>query len=164
MTALITIRQAGTTIACDRGCYGAKHKRCDCQVCGGLNHGAGLIRAITNTRRLSPEWVAAAGEGAEAELADCLFQPPLFTIGDRVPEDRAPLQGWEEAGCSRTCRDGHTRSWLSCAYGAEPAPTLQRADVVTAPDGHPSLVYQSLTADQVADWLRDQGYIVEVAP
>lgn len=83
MTALITIRQAGTVIACDRGCYNAKHKPCDCQLCGGVNHGIGLERATANTRRLAPKWVEAAGEGAEVELDPSVQQDPLFIIGDQ---------------------------------------------------------------------------------
>ncbi len=69
---------------------------------------------------------------------------------------------WEEAGCSRACRDGHTHKWGRCAYGVEPAPTLERAEVVPGPDGHPSLVYRSMDAGQVAEWLREQGYAVTV--
>ncbi len=70
--------------------------------------------------------------------------------------------GWQEAGCSRACRDGHTHKWGRCAYGVEPAPTLERAEVVPGPDGHPSLAYRSMDAEQVAGWLREQGYAVTV--
>jgi hypothetical protein len=161
VTALITIRQAGAVITCDRGCYNAKHANCDCQLCGGVNHGIGLERATANTRRLAPKWVEAAGEGAEVELDPSVQQDPLFTIGDdSMSEDPAALLEWREAGCSRTCRDGHTRKWGGCAYGIEPAPTLQRSEVLLGADGYPSLVYQSLTVEQVADWLREQGYTV----
>ena len=37
--------------ACDERCYNAKHRTCIC-VCGGINHGRGLVRASENTRRL----------------------------------------------------------------------------------------------------------------
>lgn len=165
MTALITIRQAGAVIACDRGCYNAKHKPCDCQLCGGVNHGIGLERATANTRRLAPKWVEAAGEGAEVDLDPSVQQDPLFTIGDHpMTEPLKAELAWDEAGCARReCLNGHTRRWGRCAYGIEPAPSLERAEVVPGPDGHPSLVYRSMTVDQVADWLREQGYTVEAA-
>ena len=37
--------------ACDARCYDAKHTACKC-VCGGINHGRGLLRAAENTRRM----------------------------------------------------------------------------------------------------------------
>jgi hypothetical protein len=82
VTALITIRMAGSVVQiCDAKCYGAKHDDCEC-VCESENHGKGIELAIANTRRLHPDWIAAAGEDAEVELDDIVFQPPLFTIGD----------------------------------------------------------------------------------
>jgi hypothetical protein len=90
VTALITIRMGGSVVqACDARCYGAKHEPCTC-CCDGANHGVGLELAITQTRQHSPEWIAAAGEDAEAELDDIVFQPPLFLIGDHPMSD-APL-------------------------------------------------------------------------
>jgi hypothetical protein len=84
VTALITIRMGGSVVqACDARCYGAKHEPCTC-VCAGECHGVGLVEAIAIIRRRHPEWIAAAGEDAEAELDDIVFQPPLFLIGDRM--------------------------------------------------------------------------------
>ena len=69
---------------------------------------------------------------------------------------------WDEAGCSRySCQNGHSHTWGRCAYGVEPEPTLSRFDVVTAQDGETSGIYSSLNAEQVADWLHEQGYTVE---
>ena len=36
---------------CNAACYNAKHLRCVC-VCEGINHQAGLERAVRNTREL----------------------------------------------------------------------------------------------------------------
>lgn len=37
---------------CDAKCYGAKHPDCNC-ICGGRNHGAGIDKALENTRELA---------------------------------------------------------------------------------------------------------------
>jgi len=39
---------------CDAKCYEAVNPVCDC-ICGGLNHGAGLKKAIGNTEALTQE-------------------------------------------------------------------------------------------------------------
>jgi len=41
---------------CDAKCYEAQHHHCEC-ICGGLNHGAGLSRAIDQTRELAETWI-----------------------------------------------------------------------------------------------------------
>lgn len=71
-----------------------------------------------------------------------------------------PEQPWDEAGCSRSCRNGHTRRWGACAYGKEPAPTLHRFETGVAADGYVSGGHEPMTAEQVAEWLRVQGYAV----
>jgi len=40
-----------TTRRCDAKCYDAQHPDCDC-LCGGRNHGAGLQKAMQNTREI----------------------------------------------------------------------------------------------------------------
>lgn len=35
---------------CDSKCYNARDRGCSC-ICGGINHGAGLEKAIENTRK-----------------------------------------------------------------------------------------------------------------
>lgn len=37
---------------CDARCYGAEHERCSCRVCGGVLHGIGQDRALTERTRL----------------------------------------------------------------------------------------------------------------
>lgn len=52
MPVLITVMNSeGVCEFCDERCYNAKGKKCDC-VCGGINHGKGLTRAIKNTIEL----------------------------------------------------------------------------------------------------------------
>jgi hypothetical protein len=36
---------------CDAKCYDAKETECDC-ICGGRNHGAGMVHALQNTADL----------------------------------------------------------------------------------------------------------------
>ena len=53
MTVLITVvNSLGEHEFCDERCYNAKGKKCDC-VCGGVNHGKGLSKAIKNTIEIS---------------------------------------------------------------------------------------------------------------
>lgn len=125
MTALITIRMAGSVVqACDARCYGAKHEPCTC-VCDGANHGVGLELAITQTRKHAPEWIAAAGEDAEAELDDSLFQPPLFLIGDDPMSDLPHFNDMIEDAL-KLCRDADKLLTAGCALGTEPG--WQRGD------------------------------------
>lgn len=52
MTTLIAVyTNDGCEGRCDAKCYEAHEPDCHC-VCGGLNHGAGLIKATENTREL----------------------------------------------------------------------------------------------------------------
>lgn len=67
---------------------------------------------------------------------------------------------WYEAGCHRACRYGHTYRWGGCEYASEPGPTLSIFELARNEDGEVTGFYESLTAEQVADWLREQGYDV----
>lgn len=60
MTTLISYHTSkGCEGRCDAKCYNAKHEKCDC-ICGGTNHGAGLEKAMENTRELAEEWIEMA--------------------------------------------------------------------------------------------------------
>jgi hypothetical protein len=53
---LIEVRNSkGVVGRCDANCYRATGETCTC-VCGGINHGAGLLRAIANTQQLTAKW------------------------------------------------------------------------------------------------------------
>lgn len=41
---------------CDARCYTASDPSCEC-ICGGRNHGAGLQKAMDNTRELYQPWI-----------------------------------------------------------------------------------------------------------
>jgi len=57
MTTLIHVRNSeGTVGRCDAKCYEAKGPVCDC-ICHGMNHGAGLERAIERTSNLTAEMI-----------------------------------------------------------------------------------------------------------
>lgn len=46
---------------CDARCYNAKEPHCEC-ICGGRNHGAGLQKAIEQTREQAERWIEAYAE------------------------------------------------------------------------------------------------------
>jgi hypothetical protein len=57
MTTLIaSYDNYGCTGRCDAKCYNAEGPECDC-ICGGMNHGAGLQKAIENTQRYTELWI-----------------------------------------------------------------------------------------------------------
>lgn len=43
---------------CDAKCHDAVHPHCDC-ICGGVNHGVGLEKAMENTQELAEQWIEA---------------------------------------------------------------------------------------------------------
>ncbi len=62
MTTLIAVYTSeGCAGRCDARCYDAEEPDCNC-ICGGRNHGAGLDRAIENTRELAQQWLDAYAE------------------------------------------------------------------------------------------------------
>ena len=56
-------------------------------------------------------------------------------------------------GCSRACRKKgeHTLVWGNCEHAVEPEPRVSIGGVVTAPDGYPSIVLQSIPVSELAD-------------
>ena len=82
MTTLIAIwTDGGCAGSCDARCYTAAGEQCEC-ICGGVNHGAGLDRAASNTRELAHAWAARAsadGHGVlRTELASAVTCQLLF--------------------------------------------------------------------------------------
>lgn len=83
MTTLIAVYTSDGCIGrCDAKCYNASLPGCAC-ICGGVNHGAGLARAITNTRELAEAWLThyAQEKGLteyRAEIAESVLQLPLL--------------------------------------------------------------------------------------
>lgn len=57
---------------------------------------------------------------------------------------------WYERGCSRGCRNEHTRVWGWCDLAEEPAPTLNLsiAETFTASDGNTSVKIRQATVDE----------------
>lgn len=60
---LIEVRGKGGELIgrCDARCYNAKEPHCEC-ICGGRNHGAGLQKAIEQTREQAERWIEAYAE------------------------------------------------------------------------------------------------------
>jgi len=53
MPTLIRVKdKSGKMLRCDERCYNAKSTKCVC-ICGGKNHGVGLIQALSNTVELA---------------------------------------------------------------------------------------------------------------
>jgi hypothetical protein len=67
MTTLITVGNSEGERRCDAKCYDAHGPDCDC-VCGGKNHGAGINKAMENTRayaeKILADYKAKTGEDA----------------------------------------------------------------------------------------------------
>ena len=53
MSTLIAVyNRSGECVGrCDERCYNAKHPKCEC-ICGGRNHGVGLLQALQNNLEL----------------------------------------------------------------------------------------------------------------
>jgi len=61
MTTLIAVYTSDGCIGrCDAKCYNAKDLECDC-ICNGLNHGAGVGRAVQQTREHLSSMIKAYG-------------------------------------------------------------------------------------------------------
>jgi len=58
---------SGGTRRCDARCYNAHGARCKC-ICGGVNHGKGLERAIENTRKMAESLLKQANTKIAEEL------------------------------------------------------------------------------------------------
>lgn len=74
---IIAVLLEGNRVAvCDALCYAADHTTCGC-ICGGTNHGAGLMKALDNTRKHHKEWLKAAKKkhGRKAQL---IFAPEVW--------------------------------------------------------------------------------------
>lgn len=82
MTLITYQNSAGEGGRCDAKCYTAKHPECHC-ICGGANHGAGLSKAMDNTREMAEEWIrqweeAHPGQGFAFEKNPQVNQLSLF--------------------------------------------------------------------------------------
>jgi hypothetical protein len=82
MTLIAVYNSEGCVGRCDAKCYEASHPECDC-VCGGMNHGAGKDKALTNTKehatRMVEEYAGKKGlADYEALLGLEVVQDSLF--------------------------------------------------------------------------------------
>jgi hypothetical protein len=86
MTTLISwASSGGASGRCDAKCYGADSAPATCTcICGGANHGAGMERAVENTRRQAEAMIAsyAGMPGLSAKVGDEARQQSIF---DQVP-------------------------------------------------------------------------------
>ena len=74
MTTLIAVYNSdGCAGRCDAKCYEANEPECDC-ICHGRNHGAGLKRAVDNTRELAAAWMDAYSR--DHNLAGATWEVP----------------------------------------------------------------------------------------
>lgn len=79
MTTLISAHNSeGCYGRCDAKCYKAVHPNCDC-ICGGMNHGVGIQKAMENTEELADSWIEEYGrKHSEEELT--------FKVPARAPK------------------------------------------------------------------------------
>jgi hypothetical protein len=76
MSTLIAVYNSeGCVGRCDAKCYEAKEPACDC-ICRGANHGAGLTKAMENTRELADEWLEAYEEKTGLNIRERLEGAP----------------------------------------------------------------------------------------
>lgn len=58
VTLIAAYNSDGCIGRCDAKCYNAENPACDC-ICRGMNHGAGLSKAIDNTQEMVKSWIEA---------------------------------------------------------------------------------------------------------
>lgn len=51
-TLIQQVSSGGSRRRCDARCYNAQHSKCTC-ICGGMNHGKGLQKALENTKQVA---------------------------------------------------------------------------------------------------------------
>jgi len=86
MTTLIAwYKSDGTCIGrCDAKCYNAEHEKCDC-ICGGANHGAGLCRAVEQSKEHVQMWAQQAmEENDEIHQVVLLPRPVQISLFDLI--------------------------------------------------------------------------------
>ena len=85
MSTLIAVYDSeGCRGRCDARCYNATGDECTC-ICGGMNHGAGLQRAMQNTQALAEKWI-------EEYSAECDIEPTETEVLGHRTEAGKPRQ------------------------------------------------------------------------
>ncbi|MER6602572.1 hypothetical protein [Streptomyces parvus] len=68
---------------------------------------------------------------------------------------KSQIENWpaEFDRCNSRCRrkGEQTRVWGECEHATEPEPTVSMSKIYTASDGHPSIGFDTYTAQQLAD-------------
>jgi hypothetical protein len=80
VTLIAVYNSEGLVGRCDARCYQGSDERCEC-ICGGSNHGAGLARAVDNTRERAEQWIEQAKRKNEIsgfDLDPLARMDPLF--------------------------------------------------------------------------------------
>lgn len=148
---LIEVRNSeGVVGRCDAHCYNAREEHCEC-ICGGKNHGAGLQRAIENTREMVDEWIEAYAERlglAEYEgfVGNKVYQMSLFEMIEELRKDEADTM--QTRDITHTYRPAWSKIEAYCrvrVYEREGAPPVA---VVTEEPGNTGM---SIT--NAAEWL-----------
>lgn len=84
---------------CDVNCWGGTDARCEC-VCGTLNHGVGLERAIEQTRSMVALWLDEYRERGHVfdgvEFGIHVVHDGLFPLGEVMPLRGADLHDQSE--------------------------------------------------------------------
>lgn len=81
MATLIAVYNSeGCVGRCDARCYNAESETCHC-ICGGMNHGAGIAKAMTNTSELFEKWIDDYREDHEFDRVEV----PVVTRQQALP-------------------------------------------------------------------------------
>lgn len=79
-TLIIARKSDGSLIGrCDARCYNAKGPKCTC-ICGGKNHGAGIHKAIDNTRTIFDRHIS---DNPDAQVIIKPVQLTLYDVGKK---------------------------------------------------------------------------------
>jgi hypothetical protein len=65
VTLIHETKTGGRSRRCDANCYNATGHRCEC-ICGGRNHGKGLLQAFEQTKQMALELIEAAATADRA--------------------------------------------------------------------------------------------------
>lgn len=72
MTTVLSVHNSDGCVGwCDANCHDAKNPKCTC-ICGGVNHGVGLSKAVENIRAVYDTIIETLEEGQMAVLPEAI--------------------------------------------------------------------------------------------
>lgn len=97
MSTLIAVYNSdGCVGRCDAKCYNATDASCDC-ICGGANHGKGLVVASVQTAELGERWLERYAAEKRLDLTSLVETVAGGNTRTRSLPERRPAVGWINA-------------------------------------------------------------------